>query len=292
MSIALRVAALIPTFNRKAVTLACVAKLKSQSRPPDLIVVSDGGSTDGTPEVVTAAHPEVVVLRTPREAWWGGSMAYGFDYLLGQGLCANDRVLMLNDDTVLPPDYVEILLEVSLLENAAVCGVTVDAADNTKVLDSGEYIEWHRYVFPVANDWPGEKLRDDVAFLPGRATMVSLEMVRKVGNIDSVAFPHYIGDYDFFARIKKAGFRIGVTGRTWLGCMTEQTGLGGHGEPQTVKEVVKLATSQRSMERVIDHWRFIWRHAPGTHAKVRLIALVGIHGTKRLLSAAAGMAFR
>lgn len=282
-----RVTALIPTFNRKAVTLECVAMLKSQSRPPDLIVISDGGSTDGTREDVKAAHQDVVVLRTPQEAWWGGSMAYGFDHILGLGLPADHRVLMLNDDTVLPNDYIEILLEESLKENAAVCGVTVDAADPAKVLDSGEYIVWHRYQFPVANDWPGDTLRDDVAFLPGRATMVSLEMVRKAGNVDSAAFPHYLGDYDFFARIKKAGFRLGVTGRTSVGCMTEKTGLGGQGAPQTVREAIKQVTSKRSMERLVDHWRFIWRHAPGTQTKLRLMTSSGIYGTKKLLSSAA-----
>jgi len=282
MSTAQPVVALIPTFNRKAVTLACLAMLKTQTRAPDLIVISDGGSTDGTPEAVAAAHPDVTVLRTPGEAWWGGSMAHGFRHLLAQGLDDEARVLMMNDDIVLPPDYIATLLEVSLTENAAVCGVTVDAAARDRVLDAGEYIEWRKYHFPVATDWPGERLRDDVAFLPGRASLVALKMVRRAGNVDDRAFPHYLGDYDFFARIRKAGFRMGVTGRTWVGCMTEKTGLGG--EARSLREELKLMTSRRSMRRVTDHWRFIWRHGPSLHAKARLTTLSILYHGKGILA--------
>jgi GT2 family glycosyltransferase len=281
-----RVFALIPTFNRKDVTLAAIATLKAQTRPPDRIIVSDGGSTDGTREAVAAAYPDVTVLRTPGEAWWAGSMAFGFDHILAAGVDDEDRVLMMNDDIVLPEGYVETLLAVSLAENAAVCGVTVDAARPEAVLDAGEYIEWRRYFYRVATDWPRGGLRDDVDFLPGRASVVSVRMVRKAGNVDARTFPHYIADYDFFARVRAAGFRLCVTGDTWVGCMTEKTGL--VGQPSTFREALKLMTSRRSAQAFPHHWRFIWRHAPGFRLKLRLTALSALYGAKKLVLSARG----
>jgi GT2 family glycosyltransferase len=285
MTVEPKVAVLIPTFNRKDITLDCIAALKSQSRQPDVIVVSDGGSTDGTREVVAERYPGVTVLKTPQDAWWGGAMAHGFEHLVSR-LDGHDRILMLNDDTLLPSDYIKTLLEVSVGEDAAVCGVTVDAADPRKVLDSGEYIEWRRYVYHVCSDWPEDLFRDDVDVLPGRGTMITVEMVRTVGNVDHKSFPHYISDYDLTVRIKKAGFRLAVTGRTWVGCMTESTGLSADTQTKNVRSLVRLLTSRRSMQRPIDHWRFIWRHAPGYRMKTRLIVLTALHGGKTFLASA------
>ena len=52
----------IPTFNRLKHTKECVLQLRKQNYPRVVIIVSDGGSTDGTRDVIRKYFPSVTVL--------------------------------------------------------------------------------------------------------------------------------------------------------------------------------------------------------------------------------------
>jgi len=43
-----RVAAIIVTYNRRDLLLRCIESIKNQSLAPDLIIIVDNASTDGT----------------------------------------------------------------------------------------------------------------------------------------------------------------------------------------------------------------------------------------------------
>ncbi len=43
----------IPVFNRLHFTRACLGALQRQTYPNVTVIVADGGSTDGTPEIGT-----------------------------------------------------------------------------------------------------------------------------------------------------------------------------------------------------------------------------------------------
>ena len=64
----------IPVYNRLTFTLACLNGLHEQTYAPLHIIVVDGGSDDGTPEVVRRHFPHVVLLQDERPLWWGGAM--------------------------------------------------------------------------------------------------------------------------------------------------------------------------------------------------------------------------
>jgi rSAM/selenodomain-associated transferase 2 len=82
----------IPTLNAAAVLPACIGAL---ARLPGEIVVVDGGSTDGTPEV--AARLGALVVQAPRGR--GRQIAAGVAAARGEWL------LLLHADTVLAPGW-------------------------------------------------------------------------------------------------------------------------------------------------------------------------------------------
>jgi len=256
--------AVVPVFNRLHFTRECIRYLKEQTYAPLQIIIADGGSTDGTQDTIRAEFPDVTVLTPPAaELWWSGSIAMGIDYVLHHSSCIDDYVLMMNNDTQFPSDYVEKLIEASEFHDAAVGALIVDSRDATHVLDAGEYIDWATYTFSVKhsiND--GERFCDDVDVLPGRGSLIPLRMIRAAGNIDAEMLPHYLADYEFFCRLKEQGFRLGVSYETRILAHIEETGIIPTSGSSAFRTIWHEVFSRRSMSNFLDHWRFVTRHAP------------------------------
>jgi rhamnopyranosyl-N-acetylglucosaminyl-diphospho-decaprenol beta-1,3/1,4-galactofuranosyltransferase len=102
------VAAIIVTFNRRALLEECIAAVEAQTRRVDHVLIVDNASTDGTPELVREryGHHELLALPTNE----GG--AGGFHEGMKAGLAGGFEWLWLMDDDTIPnPDALERLLE-------------------------------------------------------------------------------------------------------------------------------------------------------------------------------------
>lgn len=265
--------AVIPVFNRLHFTRECIRRLQAQTYAPLRIVVADGGSTDGTVESVRAEFPDVTVLTTDVELWWAGSTAMGIAHALREAGDGDAFVLMINNDTLIGPGYVEGLVAASRRHGGAAVGaLIVDSRDLSRVLDAGEYIDWKTYSFPVKDTIaPGETHADDVDVLPGRGSLVPLAMIRRAGNVDAERWPHYLADYEFFCRLKRAGCPLVVTYDVCIEAHIEETGIVPTTGTVGFRKVWNEAFSRRSMSNVVDHWRFVGRHAPrGLRNRLRM----------------------
>ncbi|WP_315826507.1 MULTISPECIES: glycosyltransferase family 2 protein [unclassified Bradyrhizobium] len=271
----------IPVFNRWQFTQQCVEDLRRQTYRHLTINVSDGGSTDGTRDKLARLYPDVEVIYDGKERWWAGSCALAIERILAKA-ATDDFVLLLNNDTRVPENYIETLVAWSRTHDAAVGAKVVDSRDPTRVLDAGEMIDWERYDFPIKTEIAsGERHCEDVDTLPGRGTLIPIKMIRAVGNIDDRTFPHYISDYDFFCRIKSAGFKLLVCYDTMILAHIEETGI----VPQaqlTLRQAWREIFDRRSMTNLGDHWRFVSRHAPAL-LRPRLHRLLVAQAAAKLL---------
>lgn len=253
----------VPVFNRLSFTRVCLDGLREQTYRALQVIVVDGGSTDDTVEAVKREYPEATVLHGRGELWWGGAMQWGIEHALERSNGDKDFVLMMNNDTEILPSYIETLVRVSLTERAAVGSTVVDSRDRSRVLDAGEFIDWRTYSFSVRTQVePNRLFFDEIDLLPGRGTLVPIRMIRIAGNVDGEAFPHYAGDYEFFHRLKRCGFRLGVTSEATIAAHAEETGLYTVGGNIGIRRAWSLVSSRKSMNNVVDHWRFISRCAP------------------------------
>ncbi len=100
-----RVSAIIFSFKRLHYLQRCIASLRTQTRPLDEIIVTDGGSDE---ELITwlAAQSDITMLRVPDFGSAGSSVA-GMRWALEHG---SDWVWMFDDDVIAAPDALEILL--------------------------------------------------------------------------------------------------------------------------------------------------------------------------------------
>jgi GT2 family glycosyltransferase len=116
---------LILTHNNLALTKRAVASVKAQDIPTVLLIV-DNGSIDGTPDYFGTRETNIRL-----ESNYGVSRGWnvGLDFLFNvqvMGGDAYEHVLVIGNDTVLPPWFYRTLL---MYQQPFVTGIAVDTMD-------------------------------------------------------------------------------------------------------------------------------------------------------------------
>lgn len=100
------VAAVVVTYNRLALLQQCIAHLKSQTFPCDILLI-DNCSTDGTGDWA-ALQSEIDYHNTGANLGGAGGFNYGMRWAVEAGY---DYVWVMDDDTLPNPDALEKLME-------------------------------------------------------------------------------------------------------------------------------------------------------------------------------------
>jgi GT2 family glycosyltransferase len=103
-----KTAVIVLSWNGAADTLACLASLAKVRQPEFTVILADNGSTDGTVALVRQAFPEVEILELGRNLGFAAGNNAAFRSLHGRGF---DRVVFLNNDTVVDPGFLQPLLD-------------------------------------------------------------------------------------------------------------------------------------------------------------------------------------
>ena len=207
------IATLITCYNRKQKTLDCLAALVNQTVGTEVslaIYLVDDGSTDGTAAAVTAAYPQVTLIEGDGNLYWNGGMRLAFARALDRDY---DYYLWLNDDTLLYPEALAVLLQTADRiteqgrDRATIVGSTRDLA--TGVLTYGGMVRqsWSRPLrFSLVA--PSQD-REQCDTFNGNCVLIPRAVARLVGNLDPV-FTHYMGDLDYGLRAQQLG------GTVWI----------------------------------------------------------------------------
>lgn len=204
--------ALLTCHNRRAKTLAALERYFGCALEPScrrLAVLVDDASTDGTAEAVRAAFPEVIIEQGDGSLYWSRGMLRAWRRALA---LAPDYVLWLNDDTLLYPHALAVLMETEtqLRHETGRTGIIVGSTDN----DQGELS--YGGLVPVSffnrlkmrKVEPGDAPKPAVT-MNGNCVLVPRQVYERIGLLDDV-FQHAMGDNDYGFRAHKAGIPIWV----------------------------------------------------------------------------------
>ena len=219
----MKVAIIIPVFNRKEKTLNCLGQLNriNHSGFEISIVIVDDGSTDGTGAAVKDQYPDTVVLEGDGDLWWTGAINMGIEYALCNSF---DGVLLLNDDLILSPDFIEELYSVvKENDNALVSSLKLIEHENEKpeILTAGFNLKGK--LQQIENNLQGSAYDElalpevlECAILTGASLYIPVDVVRNIGLLDYSKFPHNWGDLEYTWRASINGYKCLVATRSHI----------------------------------------------------------------------------
>ena len=201
-----RASIVIPVYNQATYTLACLRALAEH--PPAMaceIIVVDDGSADET----SAWMPQIGGLRYHRRATNGGFIAACND---GAALAKGDYLVLLNNDTVPQPGWLDALLSTFDTEaGVGLAGAQLVYPDGRLqeaggvVFDDGSAWNYGRFDSP---DDPRYASLRDADYCSGAAIAVATALFRDLGGFDTRYAPAYYEDTDLAFAVRARGLRV------------------------------------------------------------------------------------
>lgn len=251
---------LIPAYNGRQEVLALLGCLTRQTFRDMRVVLVDDGSTDGTGESVEQAFPEVVLLKGDGNLWWTGANALGVRRIL-ETARPKDYVLLLNNDLVVGIDFIRTMVACSESMHRAIVGATtVDCHNPSRVL-AGLYLDKRLRVKETTDPQviASTECEPSVDVLPGRGTLIPIEVFHKIGNFNAARLPHYGGDYELTIRARRAGFQLVTSHRARVYARLDITGL--HlpdRERLAFRECLDLLFARKSTANLYYYLTYVW----------------------------------
>ena len=232
----------ILNWNRVADTLECLDSLARMDYSSFTIVVVDNGSTDGSPEAIERwgrEHLPLTLIRNAENRGFVRGSNQGMRHALATD---TDYVFLLNNDTVLEPDALSLLVAAAERSgDVGMVGPKIYQHGRGRVLDSAgtRTIPWLAQGFLIGHgeedqgqyDHPGE-----MPYVTGTALLVKRAVLEEVGLMDEDYFC-YFDDFDWGLKARKAGFRLLLEPGTVVHHKGSQTA--GFGSPFYVYHMVR-----------------------------------------------------
>jgi glycosyltransferase involved in cell wall biosynthesis len=235
----MKVSIITPSLNQARFIERTIESVLAQQWSPLEHIVVDGGSTDGTLDILRRHDSQ---LRWVSEPDLGQSDAVNKGIRAGVG----DIIGWLNSDDVYYPGAIKQAVEFFAAhpEVDAVYGMADYIADDDSIID----------VYPT-EAWDFQKLKN-VCFICQPALFLRRSVFEQHGYLDTRL--HYCMDYEYWLRLGRAGARFGYLetklagARMYVGNKTISGTLGAH------TEIIDMF--RQRFGRVPDSWLFGYAH--------------------------------
>jgi len=183
-----RATAVISTWNKKEDLRENLEALRLQVRPFASVVVVDNASTDGTAEMVAGEFPEVRLIVMPNSAY-GACETFN----IGFASSTTELTAILDDDVVLPPDWLEKTVARLAREPATTAVVS------TKIVEPGMPEEYRSS--------PAVNRERYMSTFRGCASLARTRALAEAGGYDERLFI-YGNERDLTCRLLNLGYRV------------------------------------------------------------------------------------
>jgi GT2 family glycosyltransferase len=199
----MRVAAVIPHWNRGDLLSELLNTVARQTRPFDEVIVVDNGSTDNSAEVARQFGARFIEL--------GRNL--GFAPAVNRGIkeTAADWIAILNNDVTLAPDWLDRLLNAAGEGISFATGKILSSVDPRMLDATFDELSRAGCAWRCGAGRPDSPVWNEprrIRMAPMTAAIFRSDLFREVGLLDE-AFESYLEDVDFGLRCSLLG-RIGA----------------------------------------------------------------------------------
>jgi glycosyltransferase involved in cell wall biosynthesis len=219
-----RIAIVTPTFNDAKYLQATIDSVLAQRYPNLTYLIQDGGSTDGTVELLKS-YGSKIAWHSEQDTGQGNAINRGF------GRISGEIMAYLNSDDILLPGTL------AYVAHAFQADLSIDVVYAHRIFIDESGLETGRCVLPP-HDERTVKWAD---FIPQETLFWRRKVWEKVGPFDENF--HFALDWDFILRAQASGFRFKRLPR-FLGCFRV------HDEQKTTAMMEVGHNKQRQLRRI------------------------------------------
>lgn len=206
-----KVSIILVNYNGFNDTVECVESLlKLKYKQFDMIVVDNGSTISPTEGQMDFLKTNCVYIENRNNTGFSGGNNVGIQYAVDQGA---EYVLLLNNDTVVEPDFLDILVCAALTrEKVGIVGGKIKYySEPDKIWYGGGgynrengYV-WHERYNQTDTGNTGEVKEE--TFVTGCLMLIPVSVLDKVGLLDE-SFFLYAEDTEFCCRVLSKGYKI------------------------------------------------------------------------------------
>jgi len=195
-------------YNQSEVTCAMIESLNLITYPNIELIVVDNASKEDSPLIIKQRFPSVDLIMNPIN--YGFAAGNNFGIMKSRG----KYVLLLNNDTMLTPGFLEPLIE--KMESDSSIGVVspkIRFFHTPNTIQYAGYTIMHPYTlrnFSIGFNEVDKGQYDtdrETPYAHGAAMLVSMDVIMKVGMMSYIFFLYY-EEADWCEQIKKSGYKI------------------------------------------------------------------------------------
>ncbi|HEX2905692.1 MAG TPA: glycosyltransferase family 2 protein, partial [Phototrophicaceae bacterium] len=205
------VSIIVLNYNGREDTLACLRSLEHLTYPNTDIIVVDNQSADGTVAAVRQAHPNITIIETGANLGFTGGNNVGIRHALEHNA---DYIMLLNNDTVVAPDLIDIMIEVMEADPTIGVGgpmLYYYSAPET-IWSAGGSIDWQRGTTSMIGLNEDDHAQYGLSprptdFVSGCCLLARRGVWERAGLLDEKFFMYY-EETEWCVRASRAGFKI------------------------------------------------------------------------------------
>ena len=208
-----KVSIIILNWNGLKDTIECLESLKKITYPNYEVIIVDNGSEGNDADVLKEKYKGYIrLIRNKENLGFMGGNNIGIKEAIKEGA---DYVLLLNNDTIVEPDFLDELVKVaSQDEKIAIVGSVIADYYTKKILFTNGKIDKKLKLKSQTDYLKSNKIYWETEAVQGSSMMMRVESILKHNLFLDKNLFLYCEEIDICIRTKKAGLKIAVAGKS------------------------------------------------------------------------------